>query len=237
MKFGGLLDQLLQGGQNALRNTSVGPRTGNSGQANPLSGILGGIGGGAAAAGAIGLLMGSKKARKVGGKVLTYGGLAAIGLMAYKALSNRRQAGQAVSNTRTAIPAGFPFRTVDRIPESEAESHEHAVLRAIIAAAKADGHIDDNERQIIDEGIAKLTGDRDILTWFDQELRKPLDPAEIARAASTPEIAAEMYLASLIVIDQQNFMERAYLDELARQMKIDSFLQRELENQARQHGG
>jgi len=43
------------------------------------------------AAGAIGLLMGSKKARKIGGKALTYGSLAAIGVVAYKALSNRQQ--------------------------------------------------------------------------------------------------------------------------------------------------
>ena len=236
MKFGGMLDQLLQSGQNVLRNTSAAPRTRETDQANPLNGLLGGLAGGAAAAGAIGLLMGSKKARKIGGKVVTYGGLAALGAIAYKALSNRQQAS---GNAQPAFPPGAQPqpRTVNWIPEPEAERHEQAMLRAIIAAAKADGHIDDRERQVIDEGIAQLTSDRDIQVWFDQELRKPLDPAEIARAASTPEIAAEMYLASLIVIDEQNFMERAYLDELARQMKIDPALQRELESQAKQYRG
>lgn len=234
MKLGGMLDQLLQSGQNALRNTSSAPRAGGSSQANPLSGFLGGLGGGAAAAGAIGLLMGSKKARKVGGKVLTYGGLAALGVMAYKALNNRQQS---PANAQTSVTPGARIRTVDRIPEPEVERHEQAMLRAIIGAAKADGHIDDRERQLIDEGIAQLTSDREIQAWFDQELRKPLDPVEIARAASTPEIAAEMYLASLIVVDEQNFMERAYLDELARQMNIEPALQRELESQAAQYGG
>ncbi len=237
MKIGGLLDQLLQSGQGALRSAGTAPGTGgSSGQGNALGGFLGGLGGGAAAAGAIGLLMGSKKARKIGGKVLTYGGLAALGVMAYKALSNRQQSAADV-RTATAMPSAIQPRTVDRVPQAEAESHELAMLRAIIAAAKADGHIDDRERQMIDEGIAQMTSDREIQAWFDRELRKPLDPVEIARAASTPEMAAEMYLASLIVVDDQNFMERAYLDELARQMNIDPALQRELESQARQYGG
>lgn len=234
MNLGGLLDQLLSSGQNALGKTSATPQAGGSSQANPLGGFLGGVGGGAMAAGAIGLLMGSKKARKVGGKALKYGGLAALGVIAYKALSNRQQGASPAQSP--IIPQGVQPRTVDRIPAIEAASHERAVLLAIIAAAKADGHIDDRERQLIDEGIARMTSDREIQTWIDQELRKPLDPAEIAKAAATPEIAAEMYLASLIVVDDQNYMERSYLDELARQMGLDATLRRELETQARQYG-
>jgi len=96
--------------------------------------------------------------------------------------------------------------------------------------------VDDRERQLIDEGIAQLTNDREILAWFDQELRKPLDPVEVATSAKNPEMAAEMYLASLLVVDEQNFMERAYLDELARQLKIEASVKQELENQALQYG-
>ena len=67
--------------------------------------------------------------------------------------------------------------------------------------------------------------------WLHAELEKPLDPAEVARAASTPEMAAEMYLASLLVADEQSFMERAYLNELARQLKLEPALQQRLQNQ------
>ncbi len=67
---------------------------------------------------------------------------------------------------------------------------------------------------------------------MQQELAKPLDPAEVAGAASTPEVAAEMYLASLLVVDEQNYMERSYLQELARQMRLDPALQQELDAQA-----
>jgi uncharacterized membrane protein YebE (DUF533 family) len=64
-------------------------------------------------------------------------------------------------------------------------------------------------------------------------LNKPLDPAEVARAASTPEMAAEMYIASVLMVDEEHFMERAYLEELARQLKLDPALKGELEAQVR----
>ena len=56
----------------------------------------------------------------------------------------------------------------------------------------------------------------------------------MASAASTPEIAAEMYIASLILVDEEHFMERAYLEELAKQLKLDPGLKLELEAQVKQ---
>ena len=111
--------------------------------------------------------------------------------------------------------------------------HSHAILQAIVGAAKADGHIDERERQMIEGEVAKLTSDREVQGWLERELNKPLDPAEIARAASTPEIAAEMYLASLLMVDEESFMERSYLEE-ARQLRLEPSFKLELENQARQ---
>jgi len=63
---------------------------------------------------------------------------------------------------------------------------------------------------------------------------KPLDPTDVARAASTPEMAAEMYIASVMLVDEENFMEKSYLDELARQLKLEPGLKVELEKQVRQ---
>ncbi len=178
-------------------------------------------------ASAIGLLLGNKKARKFGGKAITYGGLAALGVIAYKAYNNWQQ------QQNGAAPQAQP-QTVDRLPEAQAEVHSHAILQAIVGAAKADGHIDERERQMIEGEVAKLTSDREVQGWLERELNKPLDPAEIARAASTPEIAAEMYLASLLMVDEESFMERSYLEELARQLRLEPSFKLELENQARQ---
>lgn len=231
-----LLNQLLKAGTDLLQNKSGTQQSGNAQQSSGhqqsadsllgnLSGILSGKGGAALAGGALGLLLGSKKGRKMGGTVLTYGGLAALGAIAYKAYGNW-QAQQQQANAQEP-------QTIDRIPPAQAEQHSRAILIALIAAAKADGHVDERERQLIDGEIAKLTQDQQLLGWVDQELKKPLDPAAIAAVASTPEMAAEMYLASILAVDEENFMERAYLQELAKQLRLDPNLQTELSTQAK----
>ena len=109
-----------------------------------------------------------------------------------------------------------------------------AILQAIVAAAKADGHIDARERGLIEGELARQGLAADVQQWLNAELAKPLDPAEVARAATTPEMAGEMYLASLLVADEQSFMERAYLDELAKQLKLEPALQQRLQHQLAQ---
>ncbi|MDF3194353.1 MULTISPECIES: tellurite resistance TerB family protein [unclassified Pseudomonas] len=240
----GLLDQLLKSGQDLMQQKSAGSSAGGSagglggalggllggagkgGQGGDLGTLLKGAGGGALAAGALGMLLGNKSARKMGGKALTYGGLAALGVVAYKAYSNW-QAQQA------SAPQAEP-QTLDRLPAPQAELHSQAILKALVGAAKADGHVDARERQLIEGELVKLTTDAELQHWLQAELNKPLDPAEIARAASTPEMAAEMYIASVLMVDEEHFMERAYLEELARQLKLDPALKAELEAQVRQ---
>ncbi len=224
MNSRGLLDQLLKSGQDLLQKQS-GNKSGSSSASGGLNGLLTGAAGGALGAGALGLLLGNKKARKFGGKALTYGGLAALGVIAYKAYGNW-QAQQANA------PKGEP-QTLDRLPAPQVELHSQAILKALVAAAKADGHVDARERQLIEGEFSKLTGDAELQSWLEAELNKPLDPADVSRAATTPEMAAEMYLASVLMVDEEHFMERAYLDELARQLKLDPALKTELETQVK----
>lgn len=255
MKIQGFLDQLLQSAQGGTANgpaqdSGLPARRAHSGaagsgglggllggSAGALSGLLGGgsgsssrsgglggmlnadFGKGALTGGALGLLLGKNKTTR---KLATYGGLAAIGVMAYKAYGDYKQQSGAT---------GVEPRTVDRLPPPQAEIHSQAILQALVAAAKADGHIDARERQAIEGEFTRINPDAELQQWLHAELEKPLDPAEVARAATTPEIASEMYLASLLAADEQNFMERAYLDELARQMNIDDALKQRLHQQ------
>jgi len=62
---------------------------------------------------------------------------------------------------------------------------------------------------------------------------KPPDPAEVEQSATDPGIAAEMYLASVMLVDDQQDAERNYLDELAAALNIDPDLQVHLEQQAK----
>lgn len=233
-----LLNQLLKAGTDLLQNKDgsqqsghwqQSPNTQQSTDNSPLghlTGLLSGKGGTALAGGALGLLLGSKKGRKMGGTVLAYGGLAALGTIAYKAYDNWQ------AQQQHATAAAGP-QTIDRIPPVQAEQHSRAILIALIAAAKADGHVDERERQLVDGEISKLTQDNDLLNWVDLELKKPLDPTAIAAVATTPEMAAEMYLVSILVVDEENFMERAYLQELAKQLRLAPELQTELSTQAK----
>ena len=81
--------------------------------------------------------------------------------------------------------------------------------------------------------MGRLEADLAQRRWVEEEVRRPLDPAAVARAATSPQVASEMYLASLLIADDTGFMERAYLDELARQLQLPADLKAELEAQSR----
>jgi uncharacterized membrane protein YebE (DUF533 family) len=223
MKTQGFLDHLLKTAQQSVGDLAGGAR-----------GKLGGdFGKGALAGGALGLLLGNRKARKMGGKLAVYGGLAALGTLAYKAYGDWKQQ-QSGTAAGAASPAPQAF---DALPPPELESHSQAILKALIAAAKADGHVDDREREVIEGEFSRLDAEPEVRQWLQAELQKPLDPAEVARAATSPQLASEMYLASLLAVDEQNFMERAYLDELARQLKLDDGLKVQLEQRMKDASG
>jgi uncharacterized membrane protein YebE (DUF533 family) len=216
-----MLDQLLKSGLSMLDNQGAAPVASGLG--------LGKLGPGVAVGGVLGLLLGTKRGRSMGGAALKYGSVAALGAVAFRAYT-QWQAQQAATTPATA---NAPVRTVNLLPAPEAEAHSRAMLQAMVAAAKSDGHLDERERGLIDSELLRLLADAGERSWLEVELRRPLDPAEVAKAAATPEIAAEMYLASLLVVDDTSFMERAYLDELARQLRLPAGLKAELETQAK----
>jgi uncharacterized membrane protein YebE (DUF533 family) len=188
------------------------------------------FGKGAAAGGLLGLLVGTKSGRRVGGTALKYGSLAALGVLAYKAYDNWQQQQRA-----GAAPAPAPVAPPPQsLPAPDAEQRSRMLLKAMVAAAKADGHMDDAERAKVEEAFSRLEADAATRAWLEGELRRPLDPADVARgAAGVPERASEVYLASLLVVDETSTMERLYLDELARALQLPPELRQQLEAQAR----
>jgi uncharacterized membrane protein YebE (DUF533 family) len=216
-----LLEQLLKSGM---------PAAGTSQRAD-----LGKYASGAAVGGVLGLLMGSKRGRGMGGTVLKYGSVAAIGAMAWKAYQEHqaRQTAQAVPATQrppidiTPKPASFAA-----LPAPALEDHSRAMLKALISAAKADGHMDERERGLVHAELQRSEADAATRAWVDAELARPVEPAEVAALATGPEMAAEIYLASLLVVDQTSTMERAYLDALARELRLAPTLKADLEARA-----
>lgn len=231
MKTHGFLDQLLKTAQQSVGGLIGDGGASGQGGKKPL--LNADFGKGALTGGALGLLLGNKKARKMGGKLAVYGGVAAVGMLAYKAYGDWKKQQDGATGTTTALPVAEP-RTVNALPAPEAEEHSRGILRALVAASKADGHIDARERETIEGEFVRIGAEPAMRDWLHAELEKPLDPAEVARAATSPELAAEMYLASLLAVDEQSFMERAYLDELARQLGIEDSLKARLEAQVRE---
>ncbi|RAS30655.1 MULTISPECIES: tellurite resistance TerB family protein [unclassified Pseudomonas] len=227
-----LLEQLLRAGQGSQAQQGSGGLSSQDGLGGLLGGLLGGAssaGGGNGLGGLLGGLLGGSSAggaaqgRPAGG--INYATLASLGMMAF-------QAYQSWQRSHAAAPQQA-VRTVDQLSGPEAEDHSHAILRALIAAAKADGRIDEQEEQLIYAQIKRQTNDPQLQQWLDEEVSKPLDAGEVARSAKDPAMAAEMYLASVMLVDDQQDAERAYLDELASALQIDPTLQVHLEQQAK----
>jgi len=220
--LGGLLGGLLGGG------AGTGGSAAQSGGLGGLGGLLGGLlggGSGGGLGGALGGALGGGTQNRSGGT--NYAALASLGMMAFQAYQawQRSQA--------SAAPQQIP-QTANLLAGPEIEEHSHAVLRALIAAAKADGEIDPREQQMINSEISKHTDDPQLQQWFESEVAKPLDANEVAQAANRdPAMAAEMYLVSVILVDDQQDAERNYLDELAAALRIDPDLQVHLEDQAK----
>ncbi|ARP98913.1 tellurite resistance TerB family protein [Pseudorhodoplanes sinuspersici] len=201
----------------------------SNGLGNMLGSNLGGIGGGALAGGLAALLMGSKSGRRMAGSALQLGGMAVVGALAYKAYQNW-QSGKTV--TQSTVPSTLPPPPADTpfLPAREAEqqSLSRHLLRAMIAAAKSDGHVDAKEQAAIFAEMDKLPLDADDKAFVIDEMRRPLDVDAVADAARTPEEAASIYTASLLAIDVDNPSERAYLGLLAARLNLDDALVKHL---------
>lgn len=224
MSLQGILQQLLQSAQNVGQTTTSAQENQSINRTSPL----GGLGGGALAGGALALLLGNKKFRNMGGKVASYGSIAALGAVAYRAYDEWKKQQDATPNNVSSVAT----QTLAQQPESEIENRSRLVLAAMISAAKADGHINEKEQTLLDEAFQKLGTSATEQQWLRTQLSSPADPIAVAGLVSTPQEGAEVYLASVLITGADSFMERAYLDELARQLNLADDLKAHLEKTA-----
>lgn len=211
---GGGLD--VQGMVDSLSSQLGGGRKSGQGGGVDVKSLLGG--------GALGLLVGSKRGRKLGGKAIKYGAIAGVGMLAWKAWQNSRGGDQA-----DTVREGH---AMEQLQGDAREQRSLELLQAVIMAARADGHIDDRERALITEQIDGLGADAELHGWVQRQLEAPLDAEALARQADSPQAAREMYLVSVAVVDDQNPMERAWLDQLGGALGLDDGMRQELERQA-----
>lgn len=213
-----LLDDLL-GSKVPGTETTVRDKAGQVGQLakdNPLAtGAL------------VAVLLGTGAGRAVTGTALKVGGLAAVAGLAYKAYQNY-QNGNAPGDGNAAEPELLPppgetsFHP-SQAPQGEAE-FALTLVRAMIVASRADGHIDEEERRKIADKLRLAGIDGEAESFLVAELEKPVDIDALVSGAMTDAQKVELYTASRIAIEPNTRAERGYLDMLAGRLKLPDAL-------------
>lgn len=164
-------------------------------------GLAGGVAGGAAL-GLAALLLGRNRAPRA---ALLLGGATALGRVALDAWGSRA----------AADGDDLPW---DALPEDESEARAGTLLLAMVAAAKADGHVDEEEESAIH---AEMEDAPDaVRALLDRALAAPADPGMVAARVQGPHEAREVYAASALLCGHDHPAEADYLDRLARALEI-----------------
>jgi uncharacterized membrane protein YebE (DUF533 family) len=242
MDWQGIIKELLGPG---VAPQGGAPLPGRPGQGGGLAELLGGSAGGggtlgallqrirppmgqAAGAAAAGGLLGSVMGGRGGGGLLRMGGMALVGLLAHRAYEGwktQQGGGTAPDTQEFARPeadaaGGRPFGLV--------------LVQAMMAAARADGTMDDAERERIFAEAERLDLDAEGKAEMFRIIDTPADPEAVARLAETDAQKAELYTASALVIGEPGAAERAYLDALAGALDLPPGLKLRLDGELRE---
>jgi uncharacterized membrane protein YebE (DUF533 family) len=125
------------------------------------------------------------------------------------------------------VPQGSGFH-----PVSQTEDDALLYLRAMVAAAASDGHIDEAERSRIVKGLTESGVDAEATRWLEREMASPADVEELAATVSTPQKAAQVYAAARIAIDPDTIQEREFLRRLAESLDLDQALKGQIDDTA-----
>ena len=170
-----------------------------------------------------GLLMGGKRG------AVGAGALALLGSLAYSALKSQGAASAGRTElTPKELEKLAPLGV--RQPETPQEEEElqtiaMLVIRAMINAAKADGQIDGGEMSRIMGKLKEAEADDEAQAFMIGEMQKPFDPEALIRDVNKmgkPEVAVEVYAASLLAIEVDTPAERDYLTRLTRELGLSA---------------
>jgi uncharacterized membrane protein YebE (DUF533 family) len=212
---------------------------GGSGQGGGVGGALGGLAGMAEsmlgdagrsvqrgsplAVGGLGALAGALLGGGGGAVRGALGGgvLALLGGIAMSALRNHRAGTAPLAPEEVAQAAPLGLREPrDGAEEEELQRRAQLVLRAMISAAKADGQIDQGEVQRIVGKLEEDGASDEARAFVLEEMRRPADLDRLIGEARDPEVAVEVYAASLLAIEVDTPAEREYLRRLAQDLHL-----------------
>lgn len=189
--------------------------------------------------GLAGLLFKGRKKGKLTGSLVKLGGLAVIGGLAYKAFQNNQAKAPAEAGGSASQPEAAVAQSAMSLPEtsrfhpvSQTEDDALLFLRTMVAAAAADGHIDQAERARIVKGLTEAGIDPESSHWLENEMASPADVDELAESVNDPEMAAQVYAAARIAIDPDTIQEREFLHQLADALDLDPEVRAQIDETA-----
>ena len=189
------------------------------------------MGAGAAAGGLGAIVLGTETGRALAGSVLKIGALALIGGLAYKAVQNYQAGKPLLSGPQALVeaPDGSGF-------ESRAITNEAALLyiRAMIAAAAADGRLDETEMSKIVGGLKQMGLNREAEQFLANELNNPATTEKLASGVHGDAEAVQVFTAARIAIDLDTAEEHDFLVRLANDLGLDRDLVQHVDATARQ---
>lgn len=183
------------------------------------------LGGGAAVAGLLSMFL--KKGK--GQRIAHAGSMAALGALAYAAYQKYQQ-NQSAGTESAAASAPLALPETAFAANNDSENAGRVILRTMIAAAAADGSIDEAEQNLI---LQEGGEDAETRQWLAAEAARPAQPAEIAREiGGDTALAAEAYLAARLVCADLSRKEIVFLSQLSQALQLDDKLVGILEKQA-----
>ncbi len=241
-QLGSILQTALGGATNTVGNASqtvsnnMGPLgdTIKNALQNSNLGSAKGLLGATAVGGILGALFAGDGTKDFAQGVLKVGGTAAAGALAWnfyqKWSQNKNTTVQNSQNMQSAPQ-------VQQIPQNKElspaeENTTMILLEAMVYAARADGHIDEEERKIIHKTVEMLFPGEEISAVLDSLLTAPIDPNKLAAKISNHEEALDLYRLSCVAVKIDSYMERSYLDGLANALKLSEEEKNSIENEA-----
>ena len=226
LNFMDLLGSMVQGTMASSPAASARMSNAGNGIQDLLGSLMGAgqsvtqrVGGDNLAAGGIGALLGTLMggSRSTTANALGGGMMGLLGMMAYKALTNSNAKSAAPAQSQAQVPA-----YVQPMPQQQATDAE-IILTAMIDAAKADGQVDADELNKIMSNLKSSGAGQEGVNYVIQKLQGPMETAKIVAAVKgRPELAAQVYSASLMAIKVDTDAEKKYLDKLAKAMGLNS---------------
>lgn len=173
-------------------------------------------------------MIAKKVLKKSGSGTLKLGALAAVGGLAWKAYqqySQRQSKEQAVSGRQPYATANISEAKLSDITGNGASpGSQLLILRGMIAAAYADGHIDAEEQNRIFQQVDEFNlGREDKAELFD-ELRQPQTIEQLVQQVPNAEIGLDLYTASVMAIDLRQPAALEHLRQLAMRLQIPAEL-------------